>query len=235
MPPDPRLVAEINGLAYPSIYATLCGDTLYGIPSTELDLRGCHAIPAREAVSLRPPPDSIAGTVHRDGLDFEYCSHEFKKLCQMLLKKNGCVAEQVLSPHVVQTSEAHAELCEIVPLCYSRHMAHHFQSQARLHWQVANGRSRGLLYAFRVLLSGIHLMRARELVSDLPELRERFDLPWLDDLLAAPEADASVYGPRHEKLTLELVEAAQASALPAAATEEGRARLDDLLVRLRMR
>ena len=193
-------------------------------------------IPARDAVGLRTPPDSIARTVHREGLDFELCSHELKKLCMMLLKKNGCVAEQVLSPHVVFSGEAHAELCDIVPLCYSRHMAHHYQSQARLHWQVAAGRARGLLYAFRVLLSGIQLMRAGELIPDLPGLRERFDVPWLDDLLAAPEAtvDLAVIGPHHERLTLELVEAARNSPLPPAASQEARARLDALLVRLRL-
>ncbi|MHC4953386.1 MAG: nucleotidyltransferase domain-containing protein [Planctomycetota bacterium] len=225
---DRRLVAEFRDREYPTLYATLCGDTLYGLESDEpeLDVRACHVLPARSVVGLRTPPDSIAGTVHRDGLDFEVCSHELKKLCMMLLKKNGCVAEQVLSPHVVVTTPEHEELKEIVPLCYSRHMAHHFASQAKMQWQLAEGRRRGTLYAIRLLLSGIHLMRTGELVPDLPGLRDRMRATWLDE--ACTET-------RFDGLYKELTLAARTSALPAAAPEEARDRLDDLLVRQRMR
>jgi len=125
----------------------------------------------------------------------------------MLLKKNGCIAEQVLSPHVVATSPWHEELKEIVPLCYSRHWAHHFGSQAKLQEQIGKE-----LYARRVLMSGIHLMRSGELV---------FEYDALCELVPDPSPE-------------ELSKSAQKSPLPPMPGEEARRRLDDLLVRSRL-
>jgi len=171
--------------------------------------------------------------VHRDGLDFEYCSHDIKKICLMLLKKNGCVAEQVLSPHVVFTTPEHEELKEIVPLCFARHMAHHYQSQARLQWEIADRTPRGMLYSFRLLLTGIHLMRTGELVPDMPGLRERHSATWLDDIdQTAPREN---YRRRYESLVEEMALTTRTSPLPATPPDQPRKQLDDLLIRLRMR
>ena len=201
------LADEIAAFEHPVVYATLAGDQLYGLPGDDLDLRACHVLPARDVLGLRGPPDSFARTVHRDGVEFELCSHDLKKVAMMLLKKNGCIAEQIVSPHVIATSAAHEELKAIVPLCFSRHWAHHFASQARLQDQVGKP-----AYARRLLMSGTHLMRSGELVVDLPTLET-----------LVPDATAET-----------LAEAAAASSLPAMPGDEARARLDDLLVRLRL-
>jgi len=233
VPPDPRLVAEIESLAYPAVYATICGDTLYGIEGSDIDIRGCHAIPARDVVGLRAPPDSIAGTIHRDGLEFELCSHDIKKICLMLLKKNGCVAEQIDSPHVVFTTPEHDELKTLTRACAGRHWAHHFGSQARMLWGIADRSPRGLLYAFRTLLAGIHLMRTGELVSDLPTLRELHKATWIDDI--DPAAPREPHLKRYESLVEELSLTTRTSPLPATPPQEARDGLNDLLIRLRLR
>ena len=98
------LADEIAAVPYTVVYATLAGDQLYGLPGDDLDLRACHVLPAQEVVGLRGAPDSFARTVHRDGVEFEFCSHDLKKVAMMLLKKNGCIAEQIMSPHVIATS-----------------------------------------------------------------------------------------------------------------------------------
>jgi hypothetical protein len=201
------LADEIAELPHPVVYAVLAGDRLYGTPGDDLDLRACHVLPARDVLGLRSPPDSFARTVHRDGCDFELCSHDLKKVAMMLLKKNGCIAEQVLSPHVVATSEWHAELKEIVPLCFSRHWAHHFASQARLQEQIGKD-----LYARRLLRGGIHLMRTGELVIENDALEK-----------LVPEPSAEL-----------LAESARSSPLPPMPGDEARRRLDDLIVRARL-
>jgi predicted nucleotidyltransferase len=41
-----------------------------------------------------------------------------------------------------------------------------------------------VLYAYRVLLSGIHLLRTREVEAYLPRLAQEYERPFLDELIA---------------------------------------------------
>jgi hypothetical protein len=99
-----------------------------------------------------------------------------------------------------------------------------------------------LLYVYRVLLTGIHLMRTGEVEANLLRLNEEFRLPYLDDLiarkLAGPEratiadADLPLHEAEYARLRGMLEEARDASHLPA--EPSGRAALNELLVRVRL-
>ncbi|WP_233508357.1 DNA polymerase beta superfamily protein [Spongiactinospora gelatinilytica] len=97
-----------------------------------------------------------------------------------------------------------------------------------------SGELKPLLYAFRVLLTGLRLMRTGEVVADVTRLYEGAP-PYLPELVAAKreaEHGAPPAGaPDAVRLTAELAEAEERSALPEAATA-GPA-LHDLLVRVR--
>ena len=51
-----------------------------------------------------------------------------------MLKKNGYVLEQVLSPLVVHTTPEHEELKAIAADCVTKHHAHHYLGFAETHW-----------------------------------------------------------------------------------------------------
>jgi predicted nucleotidyltransferase len=53
-------------------------------------------------------------------------THDARKFFSLLLKKNGYVLEQVLSPLVIRTTPAHTELKEIAVQSVTRHHAHHY-------------------------------------------------------------------------------------------------------------
>jgi predicted nucleotidyltransferase len=98
-----------------------------------------------------------------------------------------------------------------------------------------------LLYVFRVLLTGIHLMRTGEIEANLLSLNATAKLPidkLVDRKLAGPEqgrldvADLDFYEREYQRLTSELETAAEQSDLPD--TASGKQRLNDLLVRLRL-
>jgi predicted nucleotidyltransferase len=99
-----------------------------------------------------------------------------------------------------------------------------------------------LLYVYRVLLTGIHLMRTGEVEANLVRLNDEARLPHVADLiarkLAGPEksvlddSDLSFHQREYERLRNELEAAHQASSLPEAPT--ARDAMNDLLVRLRM-
>jgi uncharacterized protein len=90
-------------------------------------------------------------------------THDAKKFFGLMLKKNGYVLEQVFSPLVVHTTPEHEELKAIAADCITRHHAHHYLGFAATQWKLFQKedppRVKPLLYVYRVLLTGIHLMR----------------------------------------------------------------------------
>ena len=101
-----------------------------------------------------------------------------------------------------------------------------------------------LLYVYRVLLTGIHLMRTGEIEANLVTLNEEFRLPYIADLVArklsGPEK-SKLDGCRHRLPRIGISAAAgriagRARRQPIAGTasEETRAALNDLLLRVRL-
>lgn len=153
--------------------------------------------------------------------------------------------EQLYSPLIVRTTPEHAELKEIARGCITCHHAHHYLGFVRTQWALfeKDRRLKTLLYVYRVLLTGLHLMRTGEVEANLVRLNERLRLPFLDELIrrktAGPEqtplgeADLDFHAAECRRLTAELEQAHRASTLPEAPAADARAALDDLRRRLR--
>jgi predicted nucleotidyltransferase len=245
---DARLKAVVSIQPYPLVFATVSGAHLYGFPSpdSDHDLRGVHVLPAREVVGLDTGPETIETSRIHEGLELDLVTHDVKKFFGLLLKKNGYVLEQVLSPLVVHTTPDHEELKAIAPDCVTRHHSHHYLGFAQTQWHLFEKerprRVKPLLYVYRVLLTGIHLMRTGEVEANLVRLNESFRLPYIPDLIARKlggaeqtslaDADVGFHQAEYERLRSELEEAARASGLPEAPA--GRGALHELLVRLRL-
>ena len=60
-----------------------------------------------------------------DGLEIDLVTHDAKKFISLMLRRNGYVLEQLLSPLVVQTSPEHEELRSLASGCITKHHAHH--------------------------------------------------------------------------------------------------------------
>lgn len=246
---DDRLRAVVSAQRYPLLFATVSGAHLYGFasPDSDYDLRGAHVLPLREVIGLDGGPDTIEALREEAGLELDLVTHDVKKFFGLLLKKNGYVLEQLYSPLVVHTTPEHEELAQIARNCLTRHHSHHylgfFQTQWRLFEKEQPRRVKPLLYAYRVLLTGIHLMRTGEIEANLVKLDDVFRLPQLPDLIAAKtggeeqstlsDADSSFHERECQRLRAQLAQAASESRLPEAPT--ARAALHDLLVRLRLR
>src|SRR5206468_2270352 len=112
---DPRLHRIVAAQPYPLLFATISGAHLYGFPSpdSDFDLRGVHVLPLSEVVGLQIGPETIERSGVHDGIEIDLVTHDAKKFFGLLLKKNGYVLEQVLSPLIVHTTPEHAELREI--------------------------------------------------------------------------------------------------------------------------
>src|SRR5437899_1487586 len=123
-----RLRGEVARHPYPLVFATVSGAHLYGFPSpdSDYDLRGCHVLPAREVVGLDAGRETVESATAGGGLEVDLVTHDAKKFFGLMLKKNGYVLEQLLSPLVIHTTPEHDELKSIAADCITRHHAHHY-------------------------------------------------------------------------------------------------------------
>ena len=242
-----RLRDVVTNQSYPLLFATISGAHLYGFPSpdSDYDLRGCHVLPAREVVGLETGPDTIQTESIDGGFELDLVTHDAHKFFSLMLKKNGYVLEQLYSPWVVHTTPEHQELKAIGRDCITRFHSFHYLGFAETQWKLFEKehprRVKPLLYVYRVLLTGIHLMRTGRIEANLRLLVEDAKLPWITDLiarkLAGPEqsvledTDFGFHASEYERLRGELEFAHQASVLPDSAS--ARPALHDLLLRLR--
>lgn len=233
---------------YPLVFATISGAHLYGFPSadSDYDLRGVHILPAREAVGLMPKRETVEVSGSRDAVEMDMVTHDLYKFSMMLLKRNGYVLEQLYSPLVVYTTPQHEELKNIARGCVTRHHCHHYLGFAATQWDLFQKDSpppiKPLLYVYRVILTGIHLMRTGKIEANLVTLNEEFRLPYILELVErkvlGSEAgrldtdERSFHQTEYARLILELKAAAAESKLPEEPT--CRRPLNDLLVRVRL-
>ncbi|MEU3415910.1 nucleotidyltransferase domain-containing protein [Streptomyces sp. NPDC006658] len=229
----------------PLLFATVSGAHLYGLPSqdSDVDLRGVHLLPAADLVGLREPEETRSRAWVRYGVELDLVTHDLRKFVRLMLRRNGHVLEQLLSPLVVHTSEAHRELAALAPGVLTGHHAHHYRGSAATQWRLfeKTGELKPLLYTFRVLLTGIHLMRGGEVQAHLPTLLEQVGGPgYLPELIAAKrerenalaDVDREVVAADVERLHTALDEAQAGSALPDAPGAQDA--LHDLVIRLRL-
>jgi hypothetical protein len=233
---------------YPLLFATISGAHLYGFPSpdSDYDLRGVHILPVDEVFGL----GSIRNTGEvskKKPIDLDLVTHDAYKFFGLLLKSNGYVLEQLYSPLVVHTTPEHEELKWIAKDCITRHHAHHYFGFAENQWRLFQKenppRVKPLLYVFRVLLTGIHLMRTGIVEANLNILTEQYKLVYIPELIerktrgaehqTLDEAETSLYASEYDQLRKRLEEEASQTSLPEAQT--AKAALNDLLVRVRLR
>ncbi len=244
----PRLMEEVRAHPYPLLFATVSGAHLYGFPSpdSDYDVRGVHVLPLGSLVGLVPGEETVQLSHVRAGAEVDLVTHDARKFFALLLRNNGYVLEQLYSPLVVHTTPEHAELRRLARGCITRRCVRHYVGFAAGQWRLFEKeqprRVKPLLYVYRVLLTGIHLMRTGRVVASLQECNAEMRLPYIDELIArktaGPEhgvlADADVDFHRAEYLRLHdvLVDAAARSHLPDEPTAH--AALHDLLLRIRL-
>lgn len=234
---------------YPLVFATVSGAHLYGFPSpdSDWDLRGVHVLSPREVMGLEDTRETVEHSSVQTGVELDLVTHDARKFFGLLLKRNGYVLEQLYSPIVLHGTVEHEELKLIAKGCITRHHSHHYLGFAETQWRLFESeqppRVKPLLYTYRVLLTGIHLMRTGDVEANLARLNDEFHLPHLPELIAIKMqgqekgtlsvADLEFHRGEYMRLRAELERTSEKSQLPDA--PNAKAQLSDLLLRLRAR
>ena len=126
-------------------------------------------------------------------------------------------------------------------------MVHYFgfaETQWKLFDKERPRRVKPLLYVYRVLLTGIDLMRTGVVNANLVERNAEVRLPYIADLIARKQsgenatledADVAFHQREYERLRGELQAAHDASHLPDLPGDDTGNALNDLLVRIRVK
>ncbi len=243
---DRKFLAEVVRRSPRLVFATVSGAHLYGFasPDSDVDLRGAFVLDIREVLGLRTAEETI--TLSEKGrYDLDWVAHDLRKFARLLVSHNGYVLEQLFSPLVVVSTAAFAELRELGRGCVTRPTVRHYQGFARGRRQRLHepGPSvKHLLYAYRVLLTGIHLMRTGEVEANVLRLAELLGEPEVPDLverkrsgserMALEPGEVAHHDIRLDRLEETLTAAHASSRLPDEPTS--RAALEDFVIRLRL-
>lgn len=228
------------------VFATVSGAHLYGFASmdSDVDLRGAFLHPARAMLGLHPPNETIT-IEDKSTIELDWVAHDVRKFARMMTNHNGYVLEQLYSPLVVVSTREFEELRALGKGCITRPTVRHYQGFAlgrRKRVHEPEPTVKHLLYAYRVYLSGIHLMRSGEIQANLTVLNDLFRLPEVDELVARKREGAesmllradeiALHDGRLDRLEAELARVHEASSLPEEPTTARE--LDDFVVRIRL-
>lgn len=249
MIPAAKIDAVLSNHPYRLLFITISGAHLYGFPSpdSDFDLRGVHLLPLTEVVGLKDTRETVEhSSKDPDGFEADFVTHDAAKFFRLMLRKNGYVLEQLFSPLVIRTSPEHEQLKAIGRRCITKFHAYHYLGFAETQWKLfhkeTTPRVKPLLYVYRVLLTGIHLMRTGVIEANLLILNSTFRLPYIADLVARkvsgtekgllPSADLEFHNREYLRLRAELETAMLQS--PLQGTTPALNELSDLLVHLRL-
>ena|SRR6266568_4344241 len=249
--PDSRLEAILVEQPYPLLFVTVSGSHLYGFssPDSDHDLRGAHILPAREVIGLHEGKETIDFIKIYEGLEIDLATHDVRKYFKLLLGKNGNVLEGIYSPLVIHTTPEHEELKALAMRCVTRYYAYHYlgftNSQMKLYRKEEPHRVKPLLYIYRVVLTGLHLMRTGELEPNLVKLNEVYQLSYIPELIerkihgaeqaVLEDGDLAFHETEATRLLGELETALTTSVLPSEPDWQATRDLNELLIRLRLK
>lgn len=230
------------------LFATVSGAHLYGFasPDSDVDLRGAFVLPLRDLLGLRAPSETLEVSECRSGLDLDWVAHDVRKFARMMTRANGYALEQLYSPLVVMGGAEHDELREIGRGCMTRDLFRHYRGFAagqRKRLSQPDPTVKHLLYAYRVYLTGIHVLRSARIEANLSSLNQLFELGQIEELmarkregsekLALAPGELAAHARELDLLEESLTRAHAESSLPAEPTSVPA--LEDFVVRARLR
>lgn len=173
------------------LFVTVSGAHLYGFesPDSDVDLRGVHKLPLENVLGLYVQGETREFHGYVDGIEVDLVTHDVGKYFNLLVKNNGYVLEQIFSPLVVVGGEFLLELREIARRCITKFHYYHYRgfygTQRKLLEKSEEKTAKQLLYAYRVLLTGINLLRTGEVIAHLPTLALEYSIEGIEELIAS--------------------------------------------------
>lgn len=184
-------------------FIAVSGAHIYGFASddSDIDLRGSFLFDKDSILGFRGNKSQTINnsTLKINNVELDFVAHELRKFTMMVSQgENGYVMEQVFSPILIYQSEEFSEFLEgsrkffITKKLYKHYNGFAINKREKFK-EESEKRIKTLLYAFRVLYTGIHLFNTGEIVTNLKELNQQlYQLPYIDDLIEQKKVEKSL-------------------------------------------
>lgn len=172
------------------LHVGLVGAHYYGFPSpdSDLDLKGVHLAPTPAMLGLAPPPDTHDVLRVFEGVEHDLTTHEAQKALSLLLRGNGNVLERLMTPLQLVEGDDLDQLRHLARGALSKRFASHYRGyfggMCREHARAEAPQAKTLLYAYRVALTGVHLLATGEVRGDVVENARDHGLADVEELVA---------------------------------------------------
>ncbi|MCU0292461.1 MAG: nucleotidyltransferase domain-containing protein [Thermoanaerobaculaceae bacterium] len=169
-----RQVLDAEGARREHVVVYLSGAHAYGFPSpdSDLDLKAIHVVPTEDLLGFNPPAPVADRQDVVDGVEIDYTSNEIGRALEGMLAGNGNFIERVMGTATLVDSALLEEARPLVRASLSRRSFRHYDGFARgqLRELERSPTAKRLLYVLRTALTGTHLLRTGELITDLAML-----------------------------------------------------------------
>ncbi len=172
------------------LVCSITGAHHYGFPSpnSDLDIKGIHLAPTKTILGFSSPKESIDKIEIFDDVECDLTSNEAQKALGLLINGNGNMLERILSPYQLVDTVELSELQQLARNAFSKKFYRHYRGfAAGMQNEALKAelkKAKPMLYIYRVLLSGIHLLRAGELVVNLSQNCVEYGYPDVLELIA---------------------------------------------------
>jgi predicted nucleotidyltransferase len=231
---------------HPVLWAVVTGTHQYGFtsPDSDIDVRAVFAAPTRLLLGLLPPAAhrDYMGVLH--GREVDGLSFELGRFLELVLKHSGNLLEELFSPLVLVDGGRLEAFREAVLACVTRAIQRHylgfFEACVKKLQKKPPAEVKTALYAARIALSGITLLKEGRVEANLPRLNEAFGLDYIPEWIALkttehepiPDGRLEPMLARLAELRRALHRAGRESSLPDAPAALDR--LSDLVVSVRL-
>jgi uncharacterized protein len=212
------------------IFTCLSGAHMYGFNSkdSDFDIRGTYSVNLLAVLNaeLVPRNEIREESLIHEGYEIDVVKQELRNYCSLLMKGDTNAMEQLYSPCLFYTSDNHWTLKHLAKGYVTKSIHRKYLGFAQSQWKTyqQTKQVKKLLYTFRTLLTGIHLMREGRLLMHLPTLNQlSIDEGFIDELIeykkngsekCCVRNDVPYYESLYNSLSEALKAAAEHSQLP---------------------
>jgi uncharacterized protein len=173
------------------LVAALLGTHAFGYPSADspFELRCLYVEPTENLVGLKDPPRAHNWIGEFEGRRIDFSSMEIGQGLRRLIKGDASIMERILAPRQLIKGEELRRLQKVTRGIICRRFFHFYRNFSKGilcdHEETDRRTVRHVLGAYRLALTGVHLLFSGKVVLDLRSLALQYGFPQVETLIDA--------------------------------------------------